>query len=283
MAEDLPKCLDTPSSPYLVYTSAGEHNRARSWVKGSKGFDLWITSYADTDLNLQGIADYYNERKGGKFPNVRHAHKTWPRIFERYEAVFVMDDDLQISTADISHLFKTLFEFQLDILQPAFSQFGKWSHHVTRAKLFSYLRYSNFIEVTCPMFRMESFVNFIFVYDPVLVGWGIDHWFMQHLVGSAKSKAAIVDAVIAVNPFDEVKGGREILRLQADVTRSALWRQIKKSRNISEVEPIRAWQTIRRWGSLHFYKGVMVTLWTKIWVRVRCIFGVDPSQRMVED
>ena len=33
---------------------------------------------------------------------------------------------------------------------------------------------------------------------------------MQTLIGESKTKAAVVDAAVAVNPFDEFKGQREI-------------------------------------------------------------------------
>ena len=80
MAEGLLKQLEKPSCKFLVYASAGRHSNCRSWVKGPKRFDLWITSYTDEETGLKDVADYYHERKGGKFPNLHHAYNTWPEI-----------------------------------------------------------------------------------------------------------------------------------------------------------------------------------------------------------
>ena len=191
-----------------------------------------------------------------------------------------MDDDLDISGRRISFLFKVLFKFDLDILQPAFSQFGKWSHKVTRAKLFSFLRYTNFVEVTCPLFRADKLFEFLSVYDPVLVGWGGDHWFMQTLIGESKTKAAVVDAAVAVNPFDEFKGQREIDDLQSRSNRIAVWTQIQETRAVCDVDPLCEWSTVRKWNHFRFYSGTCLTLLTKLWVRLRVICRVDPSQRV---
>jgi hypothetical protein len=280
MSEDLLKQLETPSSKFLVYTSAGLHSKCRSWLKGAKHFDLWITSYAKEETGLIELADYYNERKGGKFPNLYYANKTWPEIFNKYDAVFVMDDDLEISARGISFLFKVLFQFELDILQPAFSQFGKWSHHLTRAKLFSFMRYTNFVEVTCPLFRTDKLTEFLSVYDPQLIGWGVDHWFMQTLIGNSKTKAAVVDAVIVVNPFDEFKGQREINMLQERSKRIAAWQHIQVTKGVCDVDPMCEWSTLRKWNCFRFYSATWTTFLTKLWVRIRVICGVDPSQRV---
>jgi hypothetical protein len=279
----LQKQLEKPSSKFLVFTSAGRHANCSTWIKGRRNFDLWVTNYSGGDEGLLNLADYYAERKGGKFPNLHAAFHQWPEIFEKYDAIFVSDDDLYISAGKISELFEILFEFDLDVLQPAFSQFGKWSHKFTRAKLLSYLRYCNFVEVTCPLFRMSKLAEFMAVYDPVLVGWGTDHWFMQTLVGDAPNKAAIVDAIVAINPFDEVKGRREIHTLQVDTVRHATWKEIQRTRNVSEVNPLREWGKVQRWARFRFYSGTVVTAWTKLWVRIRVIFGVDPSQRIPDD
>lgn len=283
MAGDLSKRLERPKSRFLVFTSAGRHANCRSWLKGKRNFDIWITNYSEDEHGLAEFADYYAKRQGGKFPNLYHAYKSNPEIFERYEAIFVSDDDLEISASKISYLFDTLLEYNLDVLQPAFSQFGKWSHKITRAQLFSYLRYVNFVEVTCPLFRTDRLVEFLTIYDPVLVGWGTDHWFMQTLVSDHKHKAAIVDAVVVTNPFDEIKGRREIHTLQVDRVRHAAWKEIQRTRNVCEVNPLVEWSQVRQWTRIRFYSSTVVIALTKLWVRIRVIFGVDPSQRVPRD
>lgn len=283
MAGVLSKQLERPNSRFLVFTSAGRHANCHAWVKGKRNFDVWITNYSKKENRWAECADYYLEREGGKFPNLHFAFKRYPEIFKRYDAVFVADDDLVISASQISDLFEILFEYELDVLQPAFSQLGKWSHKITRAQLFSYLRYVNFVEVTCPLFRTNKLSDFMAVYDPILVGWGTDHWFMQSLVSDHRKKAAIVDAVVVINPFDEVKGGREIHTLQVDKIRYAAWKKIQRTRGVSEVSPLTEWSQVRRWTRIRFYSSTLVTVVTKLWVRIRVVFGADPSQRVACD
>lgn len=40
------------------------------------------------------------------------------------------------------------------------------------------LRYTNFVEMACPLFRRDELDAFMSVYDPDLVGYGTDRWFL---------------------------------------------------------------------------------------------------------
>jgi hypothetical protein len=71
------------------------------------------------------------------------------------------------------------------------------------------------------------------IYDPALVGWGCDWWFLHVLGPNLRGRVAIVDEVVCTNPLDFWKGGqREIDRLQTISTRRATWERIKQEKRI---------------------------------------------------
>ena len=224
--------------PYLVFTSAGDHSNVRRWVVGRRNFDLWITYYGDRPGALSDVADLYNCRRGSKFQNLQYAYHTWPQLMHDYEAVFVMDDDILIGAEDINRLFELRAELDLWLLQPAFSPWGKVSHPITRVVRTARLRYTNFVENTCPLFREDKLRAFVEVYDPMLVGWGIDWWFLEVLGVNLENKVAVVDEIVCVNPHDVTKGGgqREIDRLQPAEKRKAAWETVKQKYGIRSEE-----------------------------------------------
>ena len=91
--------------------------------------------------------------------------------------IFVLDDDLIFTGTDISRLFNIMKKEDLLLLQPAFDKRGKISFKLNEVHPFSYLRYTNFVENTCPMFTQAELLNFIQKFDPRLNGWGIDFWY----------------------------------------------------------------------------------------------------------
>jgi hypothetical protein len=225
--------ISKPRHPYLVFTSAGDHSNVHYWLKGQRNFDLWITYYGDNDTQFKKIADFYNTRRNAKFPNFHYIYQTWPNILKHYEAIMIMDDDIVIKANAISRLFKIREQYDFWILQPAFDPRGKISHPITQVQPKFFLRYTNFVEVTCPLFRTDKLEQFMKIYDPVLIGWGVDWWFLEVLGPDLNRKVAVIDDITCINPYDANKGGyREISRFQAKKIRIQQWQKIKQQHHL---------------------------------------------------
>lgn len=231
--------MKAPNSKYLVYTSAGDNSNISFWLnrfdgrEAKKEFDLWITYYGDRQEDrYKESCDFYNRRPGGKFPNLHYVYQQWHNVLEHYEAVFILDDDIIIDCEGINSLFRIRSQYDLWLLQPAFDPRGKISHPITKASPSCFLRFTNFVEVACPLFRKDKLENFMKIYDPILNGWGVDLWY-HHLLGEHPRKIAIVDAITCINPHDITKGGhREIERLENTDVRKSKWGEVKKRFNI---------------------------------------------------
>lgn len=91
--------------------------------------------------------------------------------------------------AGINRCFELREQFDLWLLQPAFDPAGKISHTVTRLQVGPSLRYTNFIEMTCPLFEKQALDRFMNVFDPSLKGWGADWWFLQVHAQRARVRA----------------------------------------------------------------------------------------------
>ena len=234
MPSKLDRQLQQPTSRNLVFTSAGDHANLRGWLSGRRDFDLWITYYGDRENPYLDCSDYAMVRKGGKFPNLHHAYQNYRSILSRYDSIFVMDDDLLIDGNAISRLFEVRRRYDLWLLQPAFDPRGKISHRITRARPFRTLRYANFVEVTCPLFRADKLDAFLQQYDPSLIGWGVDWWFCESLGPAIERRVAIVDAITCLNPHDATKSGRrEIDQLQDVPGRMQSWQRIKQAYHLN--------------------------------------------------
>ena len=180
-----------------------------------------LRHYGDHPDTLEGYGDYWVCRKGSKFQNLRAAYQRWPDKFVRYEAVLVLDDDVLIRASDIDRLFAIRTAHDLWLLQPAFDPRGKISWEITKVNPHCRLRYTNFVEMTCPLFRQDKLADFMAVYDPELVGFGMDWWFLHVLGTDLRGRVAVIDEIVCLNPHDRTKGRvREINRLQPDEVRS---------------------------------------------------------------
>ena len=217
---------------YLVYTSAGHASNVRQWWSSAdRNYDIWVTNYTDTPALNSEYCEYYNERKGSKFQNLKAVFETHHGLLAAYKGIMVADDDIIMSPRTLSALLSLLKEHDLWVLQPAFSRFGKISHKITERQLSFALRYTNFVEVTCPVFRTDKLMDFLAVYRPELsTCYGIDWWFMAHFGTDQHERYAISDRYYCTNPRDCFKPGRgrEIDQLGTHEQRVAMWRTIER-------------------------------------------------------
>ena len=234
MMVNLIEKISEPQNKYLIFTSAGNNSNIHKWLQGEKKFDLWINNYSNkSNLHLEH-SDYYMEKKGGKFPVLHYCYQHWKSIFDQYEFILVSDDDLVIDATNLSNLFDISKKYGLSISQPSFHPKGKISHAITRKRPFSLLRHTNFVENTCPLFSKPKLDVFMQVYNPALVGWGIDWWYLFIFKEDiAHQKVAVIDSISCINPHDFSKNGtREINTLQKKEDRIETWEKIKKEKEI---------------------------------------------------
>lgn len=221
---------------FLIYTSAGLNANVAQWASSpDRSYDIWITNYSDTPNHLREFADVYNESKGAKFPNLKKIFEEHGSTLSRYKAIMVADDDIIISPQKLNALFRMIEEKDAWIVTPAFSKFGKISHTTTERRLMSKYRYTNFAEVTCPIFRTDMLLSFMQVYDPEIKGYGVDWWYLNHLGTDVIDKIIISDQHYCINPrdFKKVGGIREIDKVSNKETRTSKWDQKKRELGIN--------------------------------------------------
>lgn len=230
---------------WCVFTSAGDHNNVASWVSNLPGrdWDLIVAFFGEDERAYQDLIKISStcvRMKGSKFQNLKKLVERQPGIFANYDFVWVADDDLIISPPEIETLFRYACCYDLWVCQPAFDKTGRVSHPVTVPDGKDVdLRFVNFVEVTCPLFRKDKLDSFLSVYDGDLVGWGIDWWYSTHLNADRCRKFAVIDRVLVRNPHEQERpgGNRAITKLQSDEQRKANWLDTASRLHLSEYEP----------------------------------------------
>jgi hypothetical protein len=123
------------------------------------------------------------------------------------------------------------------------------------------LRYTNFVEVTCPLFETNQLCGFPEIYDPGVVGWGGDWWFLHWLKNETGDKIAIVDEVLCLNPHDNTKAsGSEIDKAQNLQSRILAWEQKKYNEKLNiDQRKFRTYASIRKIG-VDYINGLLLGL-----------------------
>ena len=78
------------------------------------------------------------------------------------------------------------------------------------------------------------------MYDPVLIGWGIDYLYSYALLldndfETYKRKIALIDKITCINPLDDIKNNsRELYNVKNANNREKIWLLFKKRNNIPD-------------------------------------------------
>ena len=222
----------------LVFSSVGDKCDPLSyWLneRSIKTFDLCVCYFGDSDQmqdKLSAQCSYFFAHKGSKFQNFHWVYTNYRSIIDRYDRVFIVDDDIIISTRDINKLFEYQIMYDTWILQPSFLPASKISHPITRQVPGSDHRFTNFVEVNVPLFSKYAIDKCMEIYDPVLTGYGIDLLFIWYL-GYRPDKYMIVDSIGCINPRM-----RQINALQSANARIANWTAVRRKYGIKPPDHI---------------------------------------------
>ena len=144
--------MKSRSRHHLLVATVGDGSHHRSWISGpaDRSFDVLLVDYGGGGRRFASDADILFERQGTKFRLVKWALAQLD--IEQYELFFFPDDDLDFTTEDASRLFEICKAQDLMLAQPALDATSMVSFEITRAVPGSFLRYTNFVEVMCPVF-----------------------------------------------------------------------------------------------------------------------------------
>ncbi len=159
----------------LIISPVGDNSCHRGWIKsGHKEFDVMLIYFGDKKKKYHKDADYYLEIKGlFKLENISMAIKQYYSTITKYDAVCLPDDDITMDAAMLNHIFRIFHKYNLDMAQPTIAA-GVRSHAFTRQKPEYILRFVNWVEMMCPIFKKSTLLEILPTFMLNRSGYGID-------------------------------------------------------------------------------------------------------------
>lgn len=213
---------------FLVFTSAGNNTKFDElWTGKERKYDIWCVYYGENMDNYnkyKSKVDKIWKHKGSKFQNFYYIYNMYKNELLNYTHFFILDDDIIMSTEDINKMFEISQKYNLLICQPGYAAESKISHVITKAQPNNILRYTNFVEIGVCLLSKDALIKTMNVYDPSLIGWGIDYLYIWANGLEHKNKYAVIDSITCINPFDEDKNNKRELNLISNANKRAeIW------------------------------------------------------------
>lgn len=192
------KRLDSAKNKHLVLVRSGNESIHREYFYNDpdRNWDTFVIVYEDLHPVDMENADYV--ANGGLSKNADVSSLIESGFFTDmgYEYIMTMDDDvLPVDSRQLSALFNIGREHKLSIFQPALTMDSKSSWNIVFNCPSFFLRYTNFVEVMCPVFSIDALLHLREDFKNSISGFGIDIVYYEAL-GCQKNSIAVIDTVM---------------------------------------------------------------------------------------
>lgn len=186
----------------LVVVRAGDASLHPAWLPpaGVRSWDLVVSYFGDDPQRHRGPDIRRIDAKGPKWQGLHRLFAAHPELLDRYEYIWLPDDDLRVDPPDIGRLFALMRRHDLALAQPSLTPQSHWSWTVTLRNPATALRHTNFVEVMLPCLRADLLRRVLPGVVPYVTGSGFD-WAWPAMAGAGR--VAILDTVSATHtrPF----------------------------------------------------------------------------------
>ncbi len=181
----------------LVIVRAGDASLHPGWLDGpeARNWDLVVSYFGKDPVRYRQDDVVRIDGVGPKWTPLHRLLLDHPDYLDRYDYIWLPDDDLAATKADINRFFRLCAEYRLELAQPSLSADSPMTHPLLIHNRASHIRFTNFVEVMAPCFSAACLARVLPTFSATESGWGID-WLWPRLVADRDSGIAIVDDVV---------------------------------------------------------------------------------------
>lgn len=143
---------------FLLVSRVGAQGLHAGWLAPGteRSYDVFLSAY-DPDLpEITGDGLFFERREGTKVAGYAGFLDDHAALLRRYSHVAFFDEDLAADVATLNGLFACCAERGLRLAQPALTLDSHFSFAALLQQKSFRLRYVNFVEMMCPIFRVDA-------------------------------------------------------------------------------------------------------------------------------
>lgn len=219
----------------LVIVRAGDSSLHPRWLQGAeeRSWDLLVNYFGDDPHRYKDQDIIRIDGKGPKWPALKQVIEANRDIVDRYDYVWLPDDDIDCRGNDIDKMFSMASEYKLAFCQPALTLNSYFTWGVTLKSPFMRLRFTNFVEIMVPCFGHDFLLRCLPAMADNLSGFGLD-FIWSKMLESTPNRIAILDAV-AVTHTRPLGGPNYKLLKERGTTADEEGRRLRQKHRIDDM------------------------------------------------
>ncbi len=228
----------------LIVLRAGDASLHREWIAGpQRDFDLFISYYGSNPGRWQADADFYEQRSGPKWPCLADVLSEHRQLIDRYDAIWLPDDDLSADMDGINRMFAFFCAHRLCLAQPALTRNSYHTWNTLLQDPDCHLRFTRFVEVMAPIFSRDALRVCAPTFAESRSGWGLDWVWPTLCEREGLDGIAIIDAT----PVRHTRPvGGELYKNHRDLDPQADARRVVRKYGLQEVRAVAKYSIERK-------------------------------------
>ena len=228
----------------LIVLRAGDASLHREWIAGpQRDFDLFISYYGATPDRWRADADFYEQRIGPKWPCLANVLSEHRQLIDRYDSIWLPDDDLSADMDGINRMFAFFCAHRLCLAQPALTRNSYHTWNTLLQDPDCHLRFTRFVEVMAPIFSRDALRACAPTFAESRSGWGLDWVWPTLCEREGLDGIAIIDAT----PVRHTRPvGGELYKNHRDLDPKADARRVVRKYGLQEVRAVAKYSIERK-------------------------------------
>ena len=170
-------------------------------------WDLAVNFFQPTDEPLADHVEHVILGGQSKLSCVKAALCADRKLFDGYQTVLLLDDDIGMRHEDVDRFFWSMARHQIELAHPSFSDDSTGGSRAIFQQREASVRFTNSVDLRAPAFSSTALATCVDSFDQSLSGGGLPQvW--SHLLRDQRHAIGVVDAVVArhTRPVDPING-----------------------------------------------------------------------------
>jgi hypothetical protein len=158
----------------LVWVQIGHGSKFREWFKknNERSWDVLCNWYNFDAVDLS-LGDIGFAQKGTKFTGVSKVIQNHAVIFEQYDQIIFIDDDLEFLFSDIDKVFQIADDNNLSLFQPSLTECSYCIWPDIKQQKVQHSAF-NAVEIMMPGLSKDFLLNNRHFFEETISGYGLD-------------------------------------------------------------------------------------------------------------
>lgn len=221
-----------PSGPRrnLVFLQNRRSPRTAGWLREpNRSYDLWV-NYYDPRAVTPRAGDLVSNQVGTKFTAIAHLYESHRELFDGYDYVWLLDDDIELTGRQIEAAFHHARVAGADLAQPSLTHdsYCVWSalHHRPGSRW----RQVSTVEIMMPIYSRAMVAELFPHFRRSVSGFGLD-LLAGKICAERGGTAVVIDEVVARHgqKIDQAGGAYyKFLRANDINAKAELWHLVQE-------------------------------------------------------